>query len=326
VRFPRSYLDLARPGDPDDPVRRIGWPDAEEIRDDPEAIADPVGEDRLRLHPLLLRKYPDRALLLVTARCHFYCRFCFRAGAQREPGPGEVEEAIAVLGAAPSAAGVREVILSGGDPLVLADARLAEILQALAALPRLERIRIHTRAPVHDPDRVTPALVRTLREASPRPLRVAVHTSHPRELTPAFDRAVALLRGAGIPLLNQTVLLRGVNADARVLAELFAGLAARGVHPYYLHHPDRVAGAARFRVTIEQGLAIDGELRGLLPREELPAYVLDLPDGSGKVPVASLERAGPRLWRWRGDGGGESLYEDIERGSAWRDPNTSSTR
>jgi len=307
LRFPRPYLDLLRDG-PDDPLRLVVWPDPEETSYDAEAIEDPVGEAALKPHPFVVRKYRDRALLLVTHRCHLYCRFCFRAGQVAEPRLGEILDAIRLLRGDTE---VREVILSGGDPLVLPDEELAQILRALDALPGLRSVRIHTRAPVSDPPRVTDQMVGRLIAASPVPIWIAIHTSHPRELTDGFRRAVGRMQGPGISLLNQTVLLAGVNDDPATLELLFGELYALGVKPYYLHHPDRVAGAARFRVTIERGLAIHRTLRGRLPGAAIPEYVLDLPDGSGKFPVAWLERVGERLYRAPHADGRESFYFDI---------------
>lgn len=307
LRFPRPYLDLLQ-ADPDDPLRRIAWPDPEETAFDAEAIDDPVGETGLKPHPFVVRKYRDRALLLVTHRCHLYCRFCFRAGQGTEPRLGEILDAIRLLRTETE---LREVILSGGDPLVLPDEELAQILRALDAIPSLRSVRIHTRAPVSDPPRVTDQMVGRLIAASPVPLWIAVHTSHPRELTDGVRRAVGRMQGPGISLLNQTVLLGGVNDDAATLAQLFGEIYALGVKPYYLHHPDRIAGTARFRVTIERGIAIHRALRGRLPGAAIPEYVLDLPDGSGKVPVSWLEKVGDRLYRAPHADGRESFYFDI---------------
>ncbi len=308
LRFPASYLELAHPGDPDDPIRKIGWPDPEELLFDAEAIADPVGEQRAKPHPLVVRKHHDRALLLLTTRCHFYCRFCFRVASGPDPDLDVIREAVQTLSREP---GIREVILSGGDPLVLPDEHLAAVLESLEALPELVVVRLHTRAPVHDPQRITPELVSTLVDAAPKPLWVVVHSTHPRELTPVFERAAGLFLAAGVPLLDQTVLLRGVNADPAILAELFLGLYARRIKPYYLHHPDRVAGSARFRVTLDDGLSIYRALREMIPGPALPEYVLDLPDGSGKVPVESLTRIGPHVWRAVRPGGRMFDYHDI---------------
>ncbi len=313
LRFPPRYVQLARAGDADDPILGIGWPHPEELGPDPDAIADPVGEEGRLEDPLVIRKHPDRVILLVTSRCHFYCRFCFRAGHRREPSVPEIERAIDTIA---TLDGVREVILSGGDPLVLADETLAAILARLARVPRLSTVRIHTRAPVHDPDRVTNELGKTLSGASPVPPWVVMHASHPRELSPYVDAAIETLRDAGLPLLDQTVLLRGVNADENTLAELFRGLYERGIKPLYLHHPDRVAGTARFRVTVEEGLAIHRALRTVLPGPALPDYVLDLPDGSGKVPVEWLRLVEPGVYRVTHPDGRVSSYRDISRAKA----------
>ena len=309
LRFPADYLELADPADPADPIRAIGWPAPEELADDPGALPDPVGDLARRDGALVVRKYPDRALLLLTSRCHFYCRFCFRAGHGADPGLDEIERAVAALA---HDAALREVILSGGDPLTLDDAFLGAVLALLHGVPQLTGLRLHTRAPVHDPARVTDALCATLAQHTPRPLRVVVHVTHPRELSPGVDAALQRLAGHGFALLDQTVLLRGVNDDVRVLHALYRGLAARGVAPHHLHHPDRIAGTARFRMSIPRGLALYTELCALLPPGERPRYVLDLPDGSGKVDVASLEPCGPRTWRAVHPDGRTSEYVDIE--------------
>lgn len=312
LRFPAGYLDLVRRDDPEDPIRRIAWPTPDELRADEDAIDDPVGEGRRKLHPLVIQKYADRALLLVTSRCHFYCRFCFRAGQNHDPSLGEVFDAIGLLATLP---GLNEVILSGGDPLVLTDDVLAEILAALRRIPALNKVRIHSRAPVHDPARVTQPLAQSLVQASPAPLRIAIHTSHPRELRPEFCAAISTLRTAGIELLNQTVLLGGVNDRLETLAGHFAALDALGVKPYYLHHPDRIAGTPGFRVGIERGLTLYRALRDRIPDSALPLYVIDLPDGSGKIPVEWLERTADGGYRIEHPNGAVSHYHDIEQPS-----------
>jgi lysine 2,3-aminomutase len=308
LRFPEEYLELADPADPDDPIRAIAWPAAEELEPDPGAIDDPVGERGRGPHPLAIRKHDDRAILIVTKRCHFYCRFCFRAGSHGEPAWDDLEAAVAALAREP---GLREVILSGGDPLTLPDDRLARLLARLDRLPALETVRVHTRAPVHAPDRVTTELVRTLRGTSKLPVWIVLHASHPRELRPAFDTAVERLLATGVPLLNQTVLLRGVNDDPDTLHGLFTGLYRRRVAPYYLHHPDRIAGTSRFRVSIDRGRRIYRSLRARLPGPATPRYVIDLPDGSGKVPVMELERIEGSSWRFSHPDGTVSRYADV---------------
>ncbi len=309
MRFPRIYLDLLAESGAEDLVRRIGWPDPEETAPDPGGLDDPVGERGSTGSPLVLRKYADRVILLVTSRCHFYCRFCFRSGMTLEPTLEEIERAVATI-IDLARTGVREVILSGGDPFVLSDAFLAQVLSLLGGVPGLSTIRVHTRAPVHQPDRVTPGLASRLVEASPARVWVVLHVTHPAELHRGFDEAVAHLRRAGIGLLSQSVLLAGVNDDPLVLAALFRGLYERGVKPYYLHHPDRVRGTARFALPIERGRTLVRRLRGLVPGPAMPAYVVDLPDGSGKVPVDWLEADGPGAWRVERPDGGSLRYEE----------------
>lgn len=307
VRWPRGYLELA--ASPEGaPLRRIGVPDPAELGPDPGDLPDPVGEAARAEGQWVLRKHRDRALVLVTARCHFYCRFCFRRrfpdGGHADPPRAELDSALDELLRDPE---LREVILSGGDPLSLDDERLGELVDRVAEAPQVRNLRVHTRAPVHHPERVTPELGRIL--ASGKPAWVAVHFDHPVELRPESRAAVARLRAAGLGLLNQSVLLRGVNDDAAVLEELFRGLHAELVRPYYLHHPDRTPGNASFRVTIPRGLGLYRELRERLGGgPALPAYVIDLPDGSGKVPVESLEPLGGGRFR---DPRGGLVFEDV---------------
>jgi lysine 2,3-aminomutase len=309
LRFPAYYTALANPADPEDPIRRIGWPEPEEIEGDLDAIDDPVGERGKLIHPLVIRKHRDRVILLLTSRCHFYCRFCFRAGHRREPRAGEIDQAIESIARTP---GIREVILSGGDPLVLPDAALAATLQSLGRIPGLETVRIHTRAPVHDPARVTDELADTLASSATARLWLAIHASHPRELTDEFTRAVEILLDRSVPMLNQNVLLRGVNAEPETLARLFRGLYALGVRPYYLHHPDRVEGTARFRLSLAEGRLIYRRLRELVSGPAVPHYVIDMPDGSGKIPVDWLVPAGAGIWRAKLPSGRELEYRDID--------------
>jgi lysine 2,3-aminomutase len=238
-----------------------------------------------------VRKHRDRVLVLISARCFLHCRFCFRRGQPERfltaPDTAAWRAILAWVGTHPE---VKEVILSGGDPLTLPDARLTAIAADLAALPHLRRWRIHTRAPVVAPKRVTPKLARALTRGLP--LRVVCHANHPAELDPEVDRALHRLQDVGVPLANQGVLLRGVNDDPEVLLELFRRLGKVGVLPHYLHHPDRAPGNGRFRVSLRQGLAIHRDLEGRATvrglQDRVPPYVVDLPSGAGKCPVASL--------------------------------------
>ncbi len=286
VRWTRAYLDLVDPSDPSDPIRRIAFPDPAELAPAPTDLADPVGERGRSPVPYVVRKHRDRAVLLVTSTCHVYCRFCFRRsfpdGGHRDPDPEALERALRYVTEEPD---LREVIVSGGDPLVLPDAELARIAGRLAGSPHLRSVRVHTRAPVHDPDRVTPALARAL--ASGLPTWIVTHFDHPREITRDTRRVVDTFLAAGLPVLNQAVLLAGVNDDVDVLESLFLGLWRERIKPYYLHHPDRVPGAGSFWVDPRRGLALHEAVRTRLGGgPAVPEYVVDLPDGSGKVPVA----------------------------------------
>jgi lysine 2,3-aminomutase len=282
IRWTRYYLDLTDPRDPADPIRRIAFPAPTEPEPSPVEIPDPVGERRVSPVPFVVRKHRDRAVLLVTARCHVYCRFCFRRGAgHREPSEQDLARAVDYLRADPE---LREVILSGGDPLVLPDEALRRLVGRLSESPRLEALQIHSRAPVHDPARVTPALAAAL--SSGLPARMVLHYDHPREVTEETRRVVSTFLAAGLPLLNQSVLLAGVNDDADTLETLCRALYRERIQPYYLHHPDPAPGAGAFHLEPERGLALYRELeRRLGGGPALPRYVIDPPDGSGKVPV-----------------------------------------
>lgn len=289
----------------------MGDPGPDEDGPDPDALADPTGEEALHPVPFVVQKHADRVLVLAAHRCFFYCRFCFRRGgpAHREsPGAADWERIFAWLG---ERGEVEEVILSGGDPLTLPDRAIAWIGGRLAAIPHLRRWRIHTRAPVVVPRRVGRGLLEAL--AAGPPCRVVLHANHPAELRPAVAEAVGRLRQAGVAVENQAVLLGGVNADPETLAGLVKGLEAWGMRLRYLHHPDRAPGTARFRVSLARGLeTVRSAERRLGP--ELP-YVVDLPTGHGKAFVRDLapvaeERAGGRRrvrYRWARPSGWRSL-------------------
>lgn len=259
------------------PLRRQLLPDERELERAAGETDDPLAEEQHTVAPGLIHRYRDRAVLLVTGVCAAYCRFCTRS---RLAGTGEpdLEEAFAYLRAHPE---VREVIVSGGDPLMLEQRRLAQILTELRSIAHLEVIRVGTRMPVFDPDRVTPELVATL--AAARPLYVLAHVNHPVELTPGFDAAVGRLVDAGMPVLSQTVLLREVNDEVEILRALFYGLQRRRVMPYYLHQCDLVSGSQHFRVPIERGLRLVQELQDSTSGLCVPRFMLDLPDAGGKV-------------------------------------------
>ena len=269
---------------PGDPIARQFVPDPDELVIAAHERADPIGDDALSPVKGIVHRYPDRALLKPLLACPVYCRFCFR---RERVGPdggllseAELATAYAWLAARPA---IREVILTGGDPLMLSPRRLGAILRALAAIPHIETLRIHTRVPVADPALVTPALVAALGVETP--LWLVLHANHARELTPPARAALDRLRRAGIPLLGQSVLLRGVNDSEAALEALFRAMLAARVKPYYLHQLDPAPGTARFHVPIEEGQRLLAGLRGRVTGLAWPTYVLDIPGGAGKVPI-----------------------------------------
>jgi len=301
---------LVDPSDPADPIARQFVPDAREAAWLPDERADPIGDGAHRAVKGVIHRYPDRVLLTPLLTCPVYCRFCFR---REQVGAGALDaaELDAALGYIRAHDGIWEVILSGGDPLSLSDRRLDDIVGALDAIGHVGVIRIHSRVPVADPGRVTAALAALLRRDTP--VYVVLHCNHARELAPAARAAIARLADAGIPLLSQTVLLKGVNDDAASLEALLRALVACRVKPYYLHHPDLARGTSHFRVPLAAGRALMRRLRGRLSGIAQPTYVLDIPGGFGKVPV------GPCYLRSGGDGG--YAVEDWQgRVHAYRDP------
>ena len=268
---------------PEDAIGRQFIPDAAELVTAPHERADPIGDDALSPVPGIVHRYPDRALLKPLLICPVYCRFCFRREHVGPDGglltPVQLEAAYAWLRAHPA---IREVILTGGDPLMLSPRRLGEMLAALSAIPHVEMLRIHTRVPVADPARLA-ALVDTL--DIEKPLWLVVHANHARELTAAAAAALRAVQRRGVPVLGQTVLLRGVNDSAAALEALFRAMLAARVKPYYLHQLDPAPGTARFAVPIAEGQAILAALRGRVTGLAWPTYVLDIPGGHGKVPI-----------------------------------------
>lgn len=275
---------LARIATPEDPLGRQFFPDPRELVED--ALADdPLAEEQLAPLPAVVHRYPARVLLLAGNGCAAYCRFCTR---KRRVGRAafhlpfaEVLKGVDYLAAHPE---VNEVILSGGDPLLLDDDALAELLGRLRRIAHLGVLRIATRTPTVLPGRITPALAALLGRHAP--LYLTTHFNHPCELTPEAADACAHLAAAGIPLANQTVLLRGVNDDADTLAALCEGLLRNRIRPYYLHQLDPVHGTGHFRVPIERGLALLAALRARVSGLAVPHYIIDLPGGKGKVALA----------------------------------------
>ena len=289
---------IAALADAEPAVARQFLPNARETAIAPEENADPIGDGAFTPVHGIVHRYPDRVLLKPVMTCAAYCRFCFR---REMVGDGaltaaEMDAAIGYIAAHPE---IREAILTGGDPLVLSARRIGALIKRLAAIPHLDWLRVHTRLPVVDPARITPAMIAALK--SPLPVYMAIHCNHASELTPEVRRACARLADAGIPLLAQTVLLRGVNDDADTLAALMRALVKNRVKPYYLHHADLAPGTGHFRTSIAEGQALMRALRGRVSGLAQPTYVLDIPGGHGKVPVGPCYLDGDRVVDWQGN-------------------------
>jgi EF-P beta-lysylation protein EpmB len=287
LRVPRSFVSRMRRGDLDDPLLRQVLPVAAELADNADYVADPVGERSAMRAPGLLQKYRGRALLIATSACAVHCRYCFRREfpyAEQNGDAPRWSEAFAEIAADAS---LEEIILSGGDPLSLSNARLESLTRALAAIPHVRRIRVHTRQPVVLPSRVDEGLLQWLR-ASKLPVVFVLHVNHPNELDAELATACAKLRATGITLLNQAVLLAGVNDDVEVLSELSGRLFEAGVLPYYLHALDPVRGAAHFAVPDERARSLAGQLAAHLPGYLVPRLVREVPDAPAKVALGPI--------------------------------------
>ncbi|HEY1746408.1 MAG TPA: lysine-2,3-aminomutase-like protein [Xanthobacteraceae bacterium] len=285
VAITPAMAELIDPADPHDPIARQFVPDVRELETTPQERGDPIGDGAYTPVGGIVHRYPDRVLLKVVNACAVYCRFCFR----REmigPGRGGLLPAQleAALGYIRGNSQIWEVILSGGDPLILSARRLKDLTARLAAIDHVKVIRVHTRVPIVAPERISAALVRALRVPDKASFVVA-HLNHPRELTMKARAACARLIDAGIPMLSQSVLLRGVNDDVESLGALMRALVECRIKPYYLHHADLAPGTAHLRTTIEEGQALMRGLRGRYSGLCQPAYVLDIPGGHGKSPI-----------------------------------------
>ena len=284
IRVTPHYLSLVDRKDPACPIRRQIVPVAAEAVEAPGDLVDPLGEVAHEVAPHLVSRYVDRALLLATDRCAIYCRFCTRSRMVGDGGGAvsldKLEPAMRWLEANPA---VRDVIVSGGDPLAMSTARIVAILARLRKIPSVETIRLATRVPVALPSRITSELVTALRRF--HPVWIMTHFNHPRELAPAALRALARLADGGFPIMNQSVLLRGVNDDPATLAELFRGLVRARVRPYYLLQMDPVRGTSHLRTPVARGLEIMEALQGRLSGIALPKFIVDTPGGMGKVPL-----------------------------------------
>jgi EF-P beta-lysylation protein EpmB len=285
LRVPGAFLDRIRPGDPLDPLLLQVLPTEDETRPSPGFTHDPLGECHAACTPRLLSKYSGRSLIVATRVCAVHCRFCFRrhfppAISSEKDAPWS--EALERIAGEPS---LREVILSGGDPLVLDDDRLTGLANRLSHIPHLARMRIHTRMPIAIPDRVTDGLLSILTRGRLTPF-VVVHVNHPAEIDTDVASALGRLVDAGVPLLSQSVLLKGINDSVDVLAELFERLVDLRVMPYYLHQLDRVAGAAHFEVPETTGIRLLQALRARLPGYAVPRYVRETPGEPNKRVLA----------------------------------------
>lgn len=280
-----EVMELIDATDPADPIAKQYLPTAEELKTTPDELEDPIGDDAHSPVKGIVHRYPDRVLLKAVHVCAVYCRFCFR---REKVGPGsemlnkeELQKALAYIRNTPA---IWEVILTGGDPFVLSPRRLREIMEALNEIPHVQVIRFHTRVPVADPSRVTDELVEALQ--SDKAVYVVFHANHPRELTDKVKAVAQKFIKAGIPLLSQSTLLKGVNNDAAVLEQLFRAFTAMKVKPYYLHHPDLAPGTGHFRLSIKEGQELTAQLQGKMSGIAQPHYMLDIPGGHGKVPVS----------------------------------------
>ncbi len=286
-------LSLVDPADPNDPIARQFLPSLDELITRADELADPIGDDAHSPVAGIVHRHKDRVLFKAVAACPVYCRFCFRRemigptsvkkGSENALSKEDFAAALAYIAVHPE---IREVILTGGDPFILSPRRMGEITQALAAIGHVKVIRWHTRVPVTDPARVNDAMVAAL-HAPGAAAWVAVHANHAREFSPEACAAIARLVDGGIPLVSQSVLLKGVNDNEDALAALMDAFLANRIKPYYLHHPDLAPGTSHFRLGIEQGLALMKALRARLSGLAMPSYMLDIPGGFGKIALES---------------------------------------
>lgn len=276
------YMDVIQHADRNDAIRKTVIPRIEELMSNPHELRDPCGEDAHTPVPGLVHRYPDRVLFLINETCSVYCRYCTRS---RLVGSGthrvDFEATYEYLRQHPE---VRDVLISGGDPLIMSDERLASIIENLRAIPHIEIVRIGTKIPVVMPQRITDDLLAILKQH--HPFYMSIHFLHPAEITPEVAEACNRLADAGIPTFSQTVLLKGVNDDPEVMKELVHKLLKIRVRPYYLYQCDPVQGTSHFRTPIRKGLEIIEHLRGHTTGYAIPTYVIDAPGGGGKIPVS----------------------------------------
>lgn len=297
VAITPAMADLIDPSDPNDPIARQFIPDARELIETPGETADPIGDTTHSPVEGIVHRYPDRALLKIVHACPVYCRFCFR---RETVGPGgeflSGEKLDAAFDYIARTKALWEIILTGGDPFILSPRRIRDITERLTAIDHVKVIRWHTRVPLVEPDRVTTELVEALK-ANGKAVWISLHTNHPREFSDAGRVAIARLADAGLPLVGQTVLLRGVNDEAATLDALFRTMVENRIKPYYLHQGDYAPGTAHLRTTLDEGQALMRALRYRLSGLAQPTYVLDIPEGFGKVPVGPAY-ASPENGSW----------------------------
>jgi lysine 2,3-aminomutase len=302
-------------GDPADPIARQFVPDTAELALTPEERADPIGDHAHSPVEGIVHRYPDRVLLKAVHVCPVYCRFCFRREMVGPQGLGTLDPAAmtAAFEYIRSHSEIWEVILTGGDPLILSPRRLEEIMRKLAEIDHVKIVRFHTRVPVVDPQRIDGDLIAALK-ASGKTVYVALHANHPREMTSEARAACGRLVDAGIVMVSQSVLLKGVNDDAAVLADLMKAFVETRIKPYYLHHPDLAPGTSHFRLTIEEGQKIVASLRGRISGLCQPTYILDIPGGYGKAVIgeSSIRKTADGCFSVSDYAGGEHLYPPVE--------------
>lgn len=287
LAVPREFIARMRTGDPGDPLLRQVLPLGLEYEDAPGSRNDPLAEQEFLSAPGLLKKYHGRALLVAAGTCAVNCRYCFRRNYPYEQTPAGMDAREPAFRELESDESIHEIILSGGDPLVLTDHALARLIERLDRIPHLQRLRIHSRLPIVIPARVTDGLLSSLRTSRLAPV-VVVHSNHPAELDSATTAALRRFVDAGIPVLNQAVLLKGVNDDEDVLVELSERLVNLGAMPYYLHQLDPVTGSLHFRVPVDRGLELTAALRRRLPGYAVPRYVQEVPGEAHKIDLTGL--------------------------------------
>ena len=305
----RALIDV---NDPSDPIAAQYVPSANELVEHPDERPDPIGDHPHSPVEGIVHRYPDRVLLKLVHVCPVYCRFCFRREMVGPQGDGNLgadalREALDYIRADKR---IWEVILTGGDPLILSPRRLKAVMQELATIAHVRIVRIHSRVPAVDPEGVSDDLLDAL-TAGGKMLFLALHVNHPRELTPEVRKACARLSAAGVQLVSQSVLLRGINDNAETLTELMRAFVEVGVKPYYLHHPDMAPGTSHFRLTIAEGQAIIRDMRTRLSGLCIPHYILDLPGGHGKVEIGTntLRQIEPNRYIVLDRHGSEHVYD-----------------